>query len=109
MLGVEEDSIHHFVAFVKCRDGNLWELEGSRKGPLNRGPLGEDDDAFSERALRRLIEIQRRAAAICLFLVLPSRLVPASEGDDSYSLGNSASRKGGGSRCGYAMGTFGTE
>ena len=65
VLGVEEDSIHHFVALVKGRDGNLWELEGARKGPLNRGPLGEDDDAFSERALelgiKRLIEIQRKA------------------------------------------------
>jgi len=58
-------SIHHFVALVKGRDGNLWELEGSRKGPLNRGPLAEDEDAFSERALelgiRRLIDIQRKA------------------------------------------------
>ncbi len=60
-----EDSIHHFVALVKGLDGNLWELEGSRKGPLNRGLLGEDEDAFSERALdlgiRRLIDIQRKA------------------------------------------------
>lgn len=60
-----EDSINHFVALVKGLNGNLWELEGSRKGPLNRGSLGEDEDAFSERALelgiRRLIDIQRKA------------------------------------------------
>ncbi|KAL8894458.1 MAG: hypothetical protein Q9192_004302 [Flavoplaca navasiana] len=60
-----EDSIHHFVALVKGLDGNLWELEGSRKGPLNRGSLGENEDALSERALelgiRRLVDIQRRA------------------------------------------------
>ena len=60
-----EHSISHFVALVKGLDGNLWELQGSRKGPLNRGPLGEDEDAFSERALdlgiRRLIDIQRKA------------------------------------------------
>lgn len=60
-----EDSIHHFVALVKGLDGNLWELEGARKGPLNRGSLGEDEDALSERALelgiRRLIGIQRKA------------------------------------------------
>ncbi len=64
-LRPDEDSIHHFVALVKGRDGNLWELEGARKGPLNRGPLGENEDAFSERALdlgiRRLIDIQRKA------------------------------------------------
>ena len=27
-----------FTAFVKGKDGHLWELEGSRKGPLDRGP-----------------------------------------------------------------------
>ncbi|KAL9112992.1 MAG: hypothetical protein Q9227_002857 [Pyrenula ochraceoflavens] len=62
-----EDSIHHFVALVKGCDGNLWELEGARKGPLNRGSLGEDEDALSERALdlgiRRLVDIQRKAGA----------------------------------------------
>ena len=40
----------HFVAFVK-EGGKLWELEGSRKGPLERGELGEDEDVLSERAL----------------------------------------------------------
>jgi len=30
----------HFVAFVK-EGGRLWELEGSRKRPLDRGALGE--------------------------------------------------------------------
>lgn len=60
-LNRDEDSIHHLVALVKGRDGNLWELEGSRKGPLNRGALGKDEDAFSERALdlgiKRLVDI----------------------------------------------------
>lgn len=40
----------HFVAFVK-EGGRLWELEGSRKGPLDRGALGEDDDVLSPRAI----------------------------------------------------------
>lgn len=65
VLAPGEYSINHFVALVKGSDGNLWELEGSRKGPINRGSLGEDGDAISERALdlgmRRLIEIQRKA------------------------------------------------
>lgn len=60
-----EDSINHFVALVKGLDGNLWELEGSRKGPLNRESLEENEDALSERALklgiRRLVDIQRMA------------------------------------------------
>lgn len=41
----------HFVAFVKSAENNLWELDGRRKGPLNRGNLGAEDDALSERAM----------------------------------------------------------
>lgn len=52
---------NHFVAFVK-KDGHLWELEGSRKGPLDRGELAEDEDVLSQRALdlgiRRIINLQ---------------------------------------------------
>ena len=62
-----ENSGNHFVALVKGCDGNLWELEGSRKGPLKRGSLRENEDALSERALdlgiRRLIDIQRKAGS----------------------------------------------
>lgn len=42
---------HHFVSFVKADDGHLWELEGSRKGPIDRGELAEDEDVLSPRAL----------------------------------------------------------
>ena len=55
---------NHFIALVKGNDGHLWELEGSRKGPLDRGPLAEEEDAMSDAALnagiRRLVEIQRQ-------------------------------------------------
>lgn len=40
----------HFVSFVKS-GGELWELEGSRKGPLERGSLADDEDVLSPRAL----------------------------------------------------------
>jgi ubiquitin carboxyl-terminal hydrolase L3 len=54
----------HFVAFVK-EDGRLWELEGSRKGPLDRGILGEEEDALSERAIQlglgRVIELEQES------------------------------------------------
>ncbi|KAL8700193.1 MAG: hypothetical protein Q9224_001073, partial [Gallowayella concinna] len=47
-----EDRIDlHFVAFVKSAENNLWELDGRRKGPLNRGKLGAEDDVLSEKAL----------------------------------------------------------
>ena len=39
----------HFVAFIKDQDGNLWEMDGSRKGPLKRGFLGKEDDVLSEK------------------------------------------------------------
>lgn len=55
----------HFVAFVKADDGHLWELEGSRKGPLDRGPLRDDEDVLSPRALdlglRRVMNIEKAA------------------------------------------------
>lgn len=55
----------HFVAFVKADDGHLWELEGSRKGPLDRGPLSEEDDVLSPRALelglKRVIKLEQDA------------------------------------------------
>ena len=38
----------HFVAFVKSEQGDLWELDGRRKGPLRRGKLGPEDDVLSE-------------------------------------------------------------
>ncbi|KAI9827207.1 MAG: ubiquitinyl hydrolase 1 [Thelocarpon impressellum] len=42
----------HYVSFIKgARDGHLWELDGRRTGPLDRGPLGADDDVLSEAAL----------------------------------------------------------
>ncbi|KAK6083215.1 ubiquitin carboxyl-terminal hydrolase l3 [Seiridium cupressi] len=50
----------HFVSLVKS-GGKLWELEGSRKGPLERGSLAEDEDVLSPRALdmriKRIIKL----------------------------------------------------
>lgn len=54
----------HFVSFVKER-GHLWELEGSRKGPIDRGVLGEDEDVLSPKALelgiKRVIKLVQAA------------------------------------------------
>lgn len=47
-----EDEVNlHFVAFIKSSQGNLWELDGRRKGPLNRGKLEDEDDVLSPTAL----------------------------------------------------------
>lgn len=41
----------HYVCFVKSENGHLWELDGRRKGPLDRGVLDPKDDVLSEKAL----------------------------------------------------------
>ena len=41
----------HYVAFIKSEQNNLWELDGSRKGPLNRGKLEAGDDVLSKKAV----------------------------------------------------------
>ncbi|KAI1807631.1 putative ubiquitin carboxyl-terminal hydrolase [Daldinia bambusicola] len=54
----------HFVAFVKA-GGRLWELEGSRKGPIDRGALADDEDVLSSKALdlglKRAIRLEQQA------------------------------------------------
>ncbi|KAH7407051.1 hypothetical protein DE146DRAFT_649150 [Phaeosphaeria sp. MPI-PUGE-AT-0046c] len=58
----KEHSGQHFVAFTKAKDGHLWELEGDRKGPLDRGALKDDEDVLSaaavELGLGRLMRIE---------------------------------------------------
>jgi|SRR6187402_2684987 len=47
-----EDNIDlHYVCFVKDEKNHLWEMDGRRKGPLDRGVLGQDEDVLSEKAL----------------------------------------------------------
>ena len=59
---------NHFVAFVKGMDDHLWELEGTRKGPLDRGILAENEDMLSDSALnaglRRVMEINNLEGAV---------------------------------------------
>jgi ubiquitin carboxyl-terminal hydrolase L3 len=42
----------HFVTFVKSKDNRLWEMDGRRKGPLDRGMLSANEDVLSEKALQ---------------------------------------------------------
>lgn len=48
--GAEDDIDLHYVCFVKDEKNHLWEMDGRRKGPLDRGNIGEDD-VLSETAL----------------------------------------------------------
>jgi ubiquitin carboxyl-terminal hydrolase L3 len=79
-LGEEPD--HAFIAFVKGKDGHLWELEGRRKGPVDLGVLGDDEDALSEKALNLgpLAYLKREeAAAIGDFRFSCTVLAPSME------------------------------
>jgi ubiquitin carboxyl-terminal hydrolase L3 len=49
--GAQDDVDLHYVAFVRSNDGALWELDGRRKGPLNRGQLDANKDVLSTKAL----------------------------------------------------------
>lgn len=50
-----DDSVDlHFVCFVKSlKDGHLYEMDGRRKGPLDRGLLQAEEDVLSESALNK--------------------------------------------------------
>ena len=41
----------HFVCFVKDEKNHLWEMDGRRKGPIDRGQLKHEEDVLSEKAL----------------------------------------------------------
>ena len=61
-----EDNVDlHYVCFVKSQDNNLWELDGRRKGPLNRGVLSANEDVLSGKALDLGVRsfLKREAAA----------------------------------------------
>ncbi|KAL7795833.1 cysteine proteinase [Trichoderma ceciliae] len=47
----QDDVDLHYVCFVKGKDGSLWELDGRRKGPINRGELNKDEDVLSAKGL----------------------------------------------------------
>ncbi|EUC27384.1 hypothetical protein COCVIDRAFT_20022 [Bipolaris victoriae FI3] len=70
----DEHSGQHFVAFVKAKDGHLWELEGDRKGPLDRGLLGDDEDVLSsgalEKGIGRLMRIESEKGGDLRFSVI---------------------------------------
>ena len=63
--GAEDDIDLHYVCFIKDEKNQLWELDGRRKGPLNRGVIGEDEDVLSEKALelgvRRFLKREEEA------------------------------------------------
>jgi ubiquitin carboxyl-terminal hydrolase L3 len=72
---VGDEVPYGFTAFVKGKDGHVWELEGRRKGPVDRGVVEADEDVLSHSALTASVlrHINREKAAegrfSCLALV----------------------------------------
>ena len=46
-----EPNGYHFIAFVKGKDGHLYELEGGWGGPIDHCLLSDDEDVMSKKAL----------------------------------------------------------
>lgn len=56
----EEEVDLHYVCFVKSRNGHLYELDGDRKGPIDRGQvLGPEDDVLADGGLNVIREYIR--------------------------------------------------
>ncbi|OKP01978.1 Ubiquitin carboxyl-terminal hydrolase isozyme L3 [Penicillium subrubescens] len=47
-----DENHHHFLAFVRKKDGQVWELNGGMNGPLLRGTLSQGEDLLSEEGLK---------------------------------------------------------
>jgi ubiquitin carboxyl-terminal hydrolase L3 len=56
----EDEVDFHYVCFAKShRNGHLYELDGDRKGLIERRALNQDDNMLSERALGVILEFIR--------------------------------------------------
>ena len=72
----EDEVDFHYVCFVKShRNGHLYELDGDRKGPIDWGLLGPDDDVLSEKGLGAIREFIGRVSRSMGFSLLA--LAPA--------------------------------
>jgi len=57
----EDEVDFHYICFVKShKDGHLYEMDGDLKGPVDRGPLGIDEDVLAERGLSVIREFVKR-------------------------------------------------
>ena len=57
----EDEVDFHYVCFVKShKNGHLYEMDGDRKGPVDRGPMGPGEDVLGERGLAVINEFIHR-------------------------------------------------
>ena len=56
----EDEVDFHYVCFAKSRSGRLYELDGGKKGPINRGLIPPDEDLLGPGALKLIKEYLER-------------------------------------------------
>jgi len=62
------DVDYHYICFIKSsRDGHLYELDGDKRGPVDRGPAGDTTDLLAEDCLGIVQNFVRRDADLVGF------------------------------------------
>lgn len=57
----EDEVDFHYVCFVRShRDGHLYEMDGDREGPVDRGSLAAEEDVLAERSLNVIRDFMKR-------------------------------------------------
>lgn len=57
----EDEVDFHYVCFVPSKSGRLYEMDGSKKGPVDKGvDLREGDDMLGENAMKLVKEFIER-------------------------------------------------
>ncbi|OLL25750.1 Ubiquitin carboxyl-terminal hydrolase isozyme L3 [Neolecta irregularis DAH-3] len=66
----DQDTNLHFVCYTRGTDGHIYELDGRRSGPLDRGILPDDQDLLGEAVITLIRQfIQREQSNIQFSLV----------------------------------------
>lgn len=73
----EDEVDFHYVCFVRShRDGHLYEMDGDRKGPVDRGSLAAEEDVLAERSLSVIRDFMKREdglnASLNLLVLAPA-------------------------------------
>lgn len=51
-VDASEEVDFHYACFIKTTDSQIYEMDGDRKGPINKGvKLGNEDDMLSKASI----------------------------------------------------------
>ena len=82
----EEEVDFHFVCFVKSsKNGHIYELDGDRKGPVDRGILSRpDEDMLAEGCLNIVREFIQRENDVNFNFSLMALMVASTDATPLY-------------------------